>query len=248
MQTCTNASRCRHDRVRVSWREQRSRHSGHSVGAPARSATNTCTEWSSVEMSTSTTSHGGSRPRSLAYRSRSCIRGCYPDPRQSSTGVEISHLKPRSASFLPWLAGTGWRTAHAVRRLARTRHCSSPPRRCRGPLVRVWRAPPEVLRFEANLLCKQLGCESFIRVDRDLATASAARRAPAIFLLPFDDGPLAGFLDAAGWIMAGGAVFILVLPSIFRGFCAPCSASSRTLCQLHSCSSGASLACWPESP
>ncbi|MCH2254802.1 MAG: hypothetical protein MK365_16830, partial [Vicinamibacterales bacterium] len=24
-------------------------------------------------------------------------------------------------------------------------------------------------------------------------------------------------LDAAGWIMAGGAVFILVLPSIFRG-------------------------------
>ena len=25
-------------------------------------------------------------------------------------------------------------------------------------------------------------------------------------------------LDAAGWIMAGGAVFILVLPSIFLGF------------------------------
>ena len=30
--------------------------------------------------------------------------------------------------------------------------------------------------------------------------------------------PLAGFLYFAGWILAGGAVFILVRPSIFRGF------------------------------
>ena len=42
--------------------------------------------------------------------------------------------------------------------------------------------------------------------------------AMTLFLLPFDDGALAGFLYAAGWIMACGAVFIIVLPSIVRGF------------------------------
>ena len=42
--------------------------------------------------------------------------------------------------------------------------------------------------------------------------------AMTLLLLSFDDGPLAGFLYVAGWIMAGGAVFILVRPRIFRGF------------------------------
>ena len=42
--------------------------------------------------------------------------------------------------------------------------------------------------------------------------------AMALLLLPFEDGPLAGFFYAAGWIMAGGAVFILGIPRIFLGF------------------------------
>ena len=72
-------SKCRHDRVRVSWRGHLSPHAGHVVGASAPRATNTWTEWSSIEMFTSTTSHGGSSPRSCAYKSRSRILGCYPD-------------------------------------------------------------------------------------------------------------------------------------------------------------------------
>ena len=42
--------------------------------------------------------------------------------------------------------------------------------------------------------------------------------AVTLLLLAFDNGPLAGFRYVAGWGMAGGAVYILVRPSIFRGF------------------------------
>ena len=78
----------------------------------------------------------------------------------------------------------------------------------RAPLIF---APMAVLRFyDRVIFSTNARCRAF-----SVVIAIVAR---TLLLLPFDNGPLAGFLYAAGWIMAGGAVFILVLPSIFRGF------------------------------
>ena len=72
-------------------------------------------------------------------------------------------------------------------------------------------APRATLRaYDRVLFSTNARCRAFSVVIAIVAMT--------LLLLPFDDGPLAGFLYAAGWIMAGGAVFILVLPSIFRGF------------------------------
>ena len=77
----------------------------------------------------------------------------------------------------------------------------------RAPLIF---APRATLRaYDRVIFSTNARCRAFSVV--------IALVAMTVFLLPFDDGPLAGFLYAAGWIMAGGAVFILVLPSIFRG-------------------------------
>ena len=72
-------------------------------------------------------------------------------------------------------------------------------------------APRATLRaYDRVLFSTNARCRAFSVVIAIVAMT--------LLLLPFDDGPLAGFLYAAGWIMGGGAVFILVLPSIFRGF------------------------------
>ena len=78
----------------------------------------------------------------------------------------------------------------------------------RAPLIF---APRAALRFyDRAIFSTNARCRAFSVVIAIVAMT--------LLLLPFDNGPLAGFLYAAGWIMAGGAVFILVLPSIFRGF------------------------------
>ena len=85
-----------------------------------------------------------------------------------------------------------------------------------GILIIVMRAPlifspMAALRFyDRAIFFTNARCRAF-----SVVTAIAA---VTLFLLPFDNGPLAGFLYGAAWIMAGGAVFMLVLPSIFRGF------------------------------
>ena len=78
----------------------------------------------------------------------------------------------------------------------------------RAPLIF---APMAALRFyDRVIFSTNARCRAFSVVIAIVAMT--------LLLLPFDNGPLVGFLYAAGWIMAGGAVFILVLPSIFRGF------------------------------
>ena len=78
----------------------------------------------------------------------------------------------------------------------------------RAPLIF---APRAALRFyDRVIFSTNVRCRAFSVVIAIVAVT--------LLLLAFDDGPLAGFLYAAGWIMAGGAVFILVRPSIFRGF------------------------------
>ncbi len=72
-------------------------------------------------------------------------------------------------------------------------------------------APRATLRaYDRVLFSTNARCRAFSVVIAIVAMA--------VLLRPFEGGPLAGFLYAAGWIMAGGAVFILALPSIFRGF------------------------------
>ena len=77
----------------------------------------------------------------------------------------------------------------------------------RAPLIF---APMAALRFyDRAIFSTNARCRAFSVVTAIVAVT--------LFLLPFN-GPLAGFLYGAGWIMADGAVFMLVLPSIFRGF------------------------------
>jgi len=77
----------------------------------------------------------------------------------------------------------------------------------RAPLIF---APRATLRaYDRVIFSTNARCRAFSVVIAIVAMT--------LFLLPFDDGPLAGFVYAAGWVMSGGAVFILVLPSIFRG-------------------------------
>ena len=78
----------------------------------------------------------------------------------------------------------------------------------RAPLIF---APRAALRFyDRAIFSTNARCRAV-----SVVTAIAA---VTLLLLAFDNEPLAGFLYVAGWIMAGGAVFILVRPSIFRGF------------------------------
>jgi hypothetical protein len=78
----------------------------------------------------------------------------------------------------------------------------------RAPLIF---APRAALRFyDRVLFSTNARCRAFSVVIAIVAVT--------LLLLAFHNGPLAGFLYVAGWIMAGGAVFILVRPSIFRGF------------------------------
>ena len=78
----------------------------------------------------------------------------------------------------------------------------------RAPLIF---APRAALRFYNRVIFStNVRCRAFSVVIAIVAVT--------LLLLAFDNGPLAGFLYVAGWIMAGGAVFILVRPSIFRGF------------------------------
>ena len=74
-------------------------------------------------------------------------------------------------------------------------------------------APSAALRFydrvlvpvfiSTNARCRALGVV--------IATV-----AMALFLLPFGDGPLAGFLHAVGWVVAAEALWTLVLPDGLR--------------------------------
>ena len=78
----------------------------------------------------------------------------------------------------------------------------------RAPLIF---APRAALRFyDRVIFSTNVRCRAFSVVIAIVAVT--------LLLLAFDNGTLAGFLYVAGWIMAGGAVFILVRPSIFRGF------------------------------
>ena len=78
----------------------------------------------------------------------------------------------------------------------------------RAPLIF---APRAALRFyDRVLFSTNVRCRAFSVVIAIVAVT--------LLLLAFDNGPLAGFLYVAGWILAGGTVFILVRPSIFRGF------------------------------
>ena len=78
----------------------------------------------------------------------------------------------------------------------------------RAPLIF---APRAALRFyDRVIFSTNVRCRAFSVVIAIVAVT--------LLLLAFDNGPLAGFLYVAGWILAGGAVFILVRPSIFRGF------------------------------
>ena len=70
-------------------------------------------------------------------------------------------------------------------------------------------APSATLRFynrvffSTNARCRALGVV--------IATV-----AMALFLLPFGDGPLAGFLHAVGWLAAAEALWFWVLPDSVR--------------------------------
>ena len=78
----------------------------------------------------------------------------------------------------------------------------------RAPLIF---APRAALRFyDRVIFSTNVRCRAFSVVIAIVAVT--------LLLLAFDNEPLAGFLYVAGWILAGGAVFILVRPSIFRGF------------------------------
>ena len=76
----------------------------------------------------------------------------------------------------------------------------------RGPLIF---APSATLRFydrwlfSTNARCRALGVV--------IATV-----AMALFLLPFGDGPLAGFFYAVGWLAAAEALWFCVLPDSVR--------------------------------
>ena len=70
-------------------------------------------------------------------------------------------------------------------------------------------APSATLRFynrvffSTNARCRALGVV--------IATV-----AMALFLLPFGDGPLAGFLHALGWVAAAEALWFWILPDSVR--------------------------------
>ena len=70
-------------------------------------------------------------------------------------------------------------------------------------------APSATLRFSnrvffsTNARCRALGVV--------IATV-----AMALFLLPFGDGPLAGFLHAVGWVAAAEALWFWILPDSVR--------------------------------
>ena len=70
-------------------------------------------------------------------------------------------------------------------------------------------APRATLRFSnrvffsTNARCRALGVV--------IATV-----AMALFLLPFGDGPLAGFLHALGWVAAAEALWFWILPDSVR--------------------------------
>ena len=70
-------------------------------------------------------------------------------------------------------------------------------------------APSATLRFfnrvflSTNARCRALGVV--------IATV-----AMALFLLPFGDGPLAGFLHAVGWLAAAEALWFWILPDSVR--------------------------------
>ena len=70
-------------------------------------------------------------------------------------------------------------------------------------------APSATLRFSnrvffsTNARCRALGVVS-------------ATVAMALLLLPFGDGPLAGFLHAVGWLAAAEALWFCVLPDSVR--------------------------------
>ena len=75
--------------------------------------------------------------------------------------------------------------------------------------LRLVYAPSAALRFydrvffSTNARCRALGVV--------IATV-----AMALFLLPFGDGPLAGFLHAVGWLAAAEALWFWVLPDSAR--------------------------------
>ena len=70
-------------------------------------------------------------------------------------------------------------------------------------------APSAALRFydrvffSTNARCRALG-------------VVIAAVAMALFLLPFGDGPLAGFLHALGWVAAAEALWFWILPDSVR--------------------------------
>ncbi len=74
-------------------------------------------------------------------------------------------------------------------------------------------APSAALRFYDRVLVPV-----FISTNarcRALGVVIAAL-AMALFLLPFGDGPLAGFLYAVGWLVAAEALWFCVLPDSVR--------------------------------
>ena len=77
-------------------------------------------------------------------------------------------------------------------------------------------APSAALRFSERVLVPV-----FISTNarcRALGVVIAAV-AMALFLLPFGDGPLAGFLHAVGWLAAAEALWFWVLPDSARRVC-----------------------------
>ena len=78
----------------------------------------------------------------------------------------------------------------------------------RAPLIF---APMATLRAYDRVVFSTNGrCRAFGAVIAILALT--------LLLQSFDDRRVAGFLYAAGWVMAGGAFFILVRPRLVRGF------------------------------